>query len=166
MLKWRGIANTMRDLSSQSDYAEHHPMVWYKLKAFSWGQSRHVTHFDQSQARKNVWWVKKGARPSRGSVQPKEYFNSNSLLTLMFGLFRTYLNTNMIVPFARCTQAFLLIDTSLCILVSIEFIMKVSGTQSLSVASPLRIMVWLMPNPSRGSRQNCPMYKSTENSWG
>ena len=65
----------------------------------------------------------------------------NSLLELKFVLYRTYLNTNMIVPFARCTQAFLLIDTSLCILVSIEFIMKVSGTQSLFVASPLRIMV-------------------------
>ena len=69
------------------------------------------------------------------------------------------------VPFPRCIQAFLLIAINLWILVSIEFTMKVSGTHSFSVASPLRIMVWLRPKPSRGSCQNCPMYKSSENSY-
>ena len=76
----------------------------------------------------------------------------------------SYLKTNMIVPFCRCIHAFLLIDTNLWILVSIEFMIKVSGTHSLSDASPLRIIVWLIPKPKRGSCQNCAMYKSTENS--
>lgn len=89
---------------------------------------------------------------------------SSFVMRVIFYLYPTYLNTSMIVPFPRWTQAFLLTAINWWIFVSIEFTIKVSGTQSLSVASPLRIIVLLRPNPKRGSRQNCPMYKSTENS--
>lgn len=89
---------------------------------------------------------------------------SSFVMRVIFYLCPTYLNTSMIVPFPRWTQAFLLTAINWWIFVSIEFTIKVSGTQSLSVASPLRIIVLLRPNPKRGSRQNCPMYKSTENS--
>ena len=107
----------------------------------------------------------KNCLPARNNKISKTVKKALSyLVTCTSVALQTHRKTNIKVPFPRCIQAFLLIAINLWILVSIEFTMNVSGTHSFSVASPLRIMVWLRPKPSRGSCQNCPMYKSTENS--